>query len=133
MDMQLRGVAPYLPCEDAAALGAWYERAFGWKEAGRWTEKGKVTNFHLQIDDTELWLDARGAGYWEKLGRRPELWLGVWADPDAMYERVNAAGIEADPPEDKPYGVRMFSIKDPEGYSWGFMEKIPETMARNQD
>jgi len=45
-------------------------------------------------------------------------------DSDAMYEQVKAAGIEPNPPEDKPFGVRSFSVRDPEGYSWGFMRRL---------
>jgi uncharacterized glyoxalase superfamily protein PhnB len=132
MSSELRGIAPYLRVDDAEALAAWYKKAFGWNECDRWTRAGKVTNLHFRLDDTEIWLDNSGPGYWDKLGRRPDHWFGVWADPDAMYERVKAAGIEAEPPEDKPYGVRMFSIKDPEGFSWGFMKKIPEREARDR-
>ena len=53
-------------------------------------------------------------GYWESKGGRPDVWIGVWVDDvDAMYERVKAAGIESEPPEDKDYDVRSYSVKDP--------------------
>jgi uncharacterized glyoxalase superfamily protein PhnB len=35
---------------------------------------------------------------------------------------VKAAGVEAKPPEEKPYGVRTYGVTDPEGYEWGFMQ-----------
>jgi uncharacterized glyoxalase superfamily protein PhnB len=39
-----------------------------------------------------------------------------------MVERIREAGVAIDPPEDKPYGVRMAgSVTDPAGYGWGFM------------
>jgi uncharacterized glyoxalase superfamily protein PhnB len=44
-------------------------------------------------------------------------------DVNAMYELVRAAGAIAEPPEDKPYGVRMLSVKDPEGITWGFIKR----------
>ena len=31
------------------------------------------------------------------------------------------AGGAAEPPEDKSYGVRTYTVTDPEGYQWGFM------------
>jgi uncharacterized glyoxalase superfamily protein PhnB len=43
-------------------------------------------------------------------------------DADAHHERVKAAGIDVKSPEDKPYGVRMFDVTDPDGYEWGFMQ-----------
>jgi hypothetical protein len=41
-----------------------------------------------------------------------------------MYERVKAAGVESEAPEDKDYDVRSYSVKDPEGVSWGFMKRL---------
>ena len=41
--------------------------------------------------------------------------------------KVTAHGVEIDPPEDKPYGVRLTGVvRDPEGYSWGFMRRLPD-------
>jgi uncharacterized glyoxalase superfamily protein PhnB len=44
-------------------------------------------------------------------------------DVDAMHARVRAAGVEAEPPENKFYGIRVFQVTDPEGYAWGFMQR----------
>ena len=56
-------------------------------------------------------------------GRGPEQLILIWVDDvDAQYDRVKSAGIDVKPPEDKPYGVRMFNVTDPEGYDWGFMQ-----------
>jgi predicted enzyme related to lactoylglutathione lyase len=70
-----------------------------------------------------VWLDG-DPEYWKQRGRRPEEWIGVWVDDvDAMYARVQAAGVGAQPPENKFYGVRVFDVTDPEGYTWGFMQR----------
>jgi len=112
------GLVPYLYYEDAAAMLDWYARVFGWVERGRWEADGKVHNAEMQVGDGELWLDGGGPA-----PTRPT-WVGVWVDDlDAMYERVRAAGVEADPPETKPYGVRMLTVSDPAGYDWGFMTR----------
>ncbi len=74
------------------------------------------------IGDTELWLDGGGRRHLEHDDATHPVWTGVWVDDlDAMYERVRTAGVEADPPEQKPYGVRMLTVTDPVGYQWGFM------------
>ena len=44
-------------------------------------------------------------------------------DVDSMYVRVKGAGVTAAPPEKKFYGVRVFQVTDPEGYTWGFMQR----------
>jgi uncharacterized glyoxalase superfamily protein PhnB len=42
-------------------------------------------------------------------------------DPDALYERVAAAGAEIiDELNDTDYGSRNFAIRDPEGNRWSF-------------
>jgi uncharacterized glyoxalase superfamily protein PhnB len=43
-----------------------------------------------------------------------------------MHAHVISEGvIPEQEPHDRPYGVRTFNVKDPEGYSWGFMAHIP--------
>jgi uncharacterized glyoxalase superfamily protein PhnB len=42
-------------------------------------------------------------------------------DPDALYERVTAAGADIiRKPEDTDYGSREFALRDPEGNRWSF-------------
>jgi len=62
--------------------------------------------------------------YRQKRGRQPEEWIGVWVnDVDAMHTRVVAAGLSPKASESKFYGVREFQVTDPEGYTWGFMQR----------
>ena len=45
----------------------------------------------------------------------------VVEDPDALYERVRAAGAEITADlHDTDYGSRDFAIRDPEGNRWSF-------------
>jgi PhnB protein len=121
------GLVPYLFYEDAGAMADWYSRVFGFEELSRYTdESGRVNNAELRVGDTELWLDGNGSSYWEQNGRGPAGWIGVWVDdPDAVYERVKAHGVEIAAPQDKPYGVRVTGVvTDPAGYQWGFMRRI---------
>jgi uncharacterized glyoxalase superfamily protein PhnB len=119
------GLTPYLHYDDAAAASAWLVRVFGFEESRRHVDgQGVVQNVEMRVGATELWLDGL-PDYWKQRGRRPEQWIGVWVDDvDAMFARVRAAGVEAEPPADKPYGVRQFQVTDPEGYVWGFMRRI---------
>jgi uncharacterized glyoxalase superfamily protein PhnB len=42
-------------------------------------------------------------------------------EPDALYERVVAAGADIiRKPEDTDYGSREFALRDPEGNRWSF-------------
>ena len=117
------GLVPYLFYDDVAEMLEWYSRVFGWAERQRWEkEDGSIENADMVVGDTELWLDGGGRKHLEHDGTEHAVWTGVWVDDvDAMYERVRAAGVETDPPEQKPYGVRMLTVTDPVGYQWGFM------------
>jgi uncharacterized glyoxalase superfamily protein PhnB len=118
----LGNLVPYLFYDDIEAMLDWYARVFGFVERSRWQEDGRIHNAEMLVGDTELWLD----GATGRDRAMPGQWVGVWVDdPDAMAERVAAQGVEIDSLEDKPYGVRMLTVKDPEGHSWGFMRRIP--------
>lgn len=119
-----QGLTPYLFVEDPGVIADWYERVFGFVERSRWTrDDGTVENLEMTVGDGELWLEG-GAG------RPTAQWVGVWVDDvDAMYARVRAAGVEASPPSDKPYGVRELTVADPDGYQWGFMRRIDQHRA----
>jgi uncharacterized glyoxalase superfamily protein PhnB len=118
------GLTPYLYCHDAAAMAEWLTRVFGFVEKGRHRgEDGSVRNVELAVGASEIWLDGYPGHRVNSDGPPP--WLGVWVDDvDGMYARVLAAGIEAAPPVNKPWGVRMLSVKDPEGLTWGFMKRL---------
>jgi uncharacterized glyoxalase superfamily protein PhnB len=120
------GLVPYVRYEDAGAALDWLSRVFGFEERARHVDKdGLVQQAEMMVGDHELWLSGHGPGYWEKEGRRPDEFVGVWVDDvDAQYERVRAAGVDADPPEDRDYDVRTFNVRDPEGYLWGFMRRL---------
>ncbi|HEY6598124.1 MAG TPA: VOC family protein [Pseudomonadales bacterium] len=122
-----KGIVPYLFYDDAEAAMQWYARVFGFEEIGRWTNAdGKIQNAEMRVGDTELWLDGGGA--------RPNTdqrltWIGVWVgDVDAMYTKVQSAGVSCNPPADRPFGVRILDVPDGMGHRWGFMRRIaPKT------
>jgi uncharacterized glyoxalase superfamily protein PhnB len=125
------GVTPYLHYADLPAMIEWLTRVFGFVEKGRWQdETGATTNAEILAGTCEIWLDGT-PDWWARRGRRPEEWIGVWVDDvAAMHERVVRRGIDAKPPEHKFYGVRILQVTDPEGYTWGFMQRSP-FMARS--
>ena len=127
MDTDYRGLVPYLFYDDIETAMVWYAETFGFVERSRWTDaEGRVQNAEMTVGETELWLDGGGRRFFDKDGAPMSPWIGIWTeDPDAVYARMVAAGVETEPPEDKPYGVRMLTVTDPEGYHWGFMRRIP--------
>jgi uncharacterized glyoxalase superfamily protein PhnB len=122
--VKFQGITPYLHYEDAAAGLDWLARVFGFEEISRFADDtGRVRESEMHVGDQQIWLSGRDPGYWAEKGRGPEQLILIWVDDvDVQYERVKSAGIDVKPPEDKPYGVRMFNVTDPEGYDWGFMQ-----------
>jgi uncharacterized glyoxalase superfamily protein PhnB len=118
------GITPYMHYEDAAVILEWLGRVFGFQEISRYVEgDGRVREAEMLVGDDQLWISGRDPGYWEGKGRGPEQLTLIWVDDvDAHHAQVKAAGVDAKPPEDKPYGVRMYNVTDPEGYEWGFMQ-----------
>lgn len=127
MSLPRSGIVPYLFYEDAGAMVEWYARVFGFVELSRFEDAhGKVTNAEMLVGETELWLDGDGPAYWEKNGRGPSPWIGVWVDDlDALCARVRSAGVEIADPVLREFGVRMSGeVVDPGGYHWSFMERV---------
>lgn len=46
------------------------------------------------------------------------------ADPDAAYEYLRSKGVELQPPENAPYGMRQLYLKDPDGYNLCFQSPV---------
>ncbi|HEY8545144.1 MAG TPA: VOC family protein [Acidimicrobiales bacterium] len=123
--MKFTGVVVGTRYEDANGMLDWLSRVFGFQERARYVDKdGKVRQAEMWIGDTELWFSGHDEGtLWADGG--PEQFIGVWVDDvDAMYERVRAAGVDAEAPVDRDYDVRSFNVIDPEGYMWGFMKRL---------
>jgi PhnB protein len=129
MTVEYRGFVPYLFYDDAAPALEWYSRVFGFEEIGRWADPaGHVQNAEMRAGNCELWLDGGGR---REVPGHPQTWIGVWVDDvDAMYAKVTAAGVAAEPPVDREFGVRMLSVADPLGYLWGFMRRVEPPAAQ---
>ncbi len=120
-------IFPALRYRDANAAIEWLKRAFGFQE------KAVYRDDHGDVNHAEL---ALGAGLVMLGSSRPDGWLGggtpdarastssiyiVIADPDAHYERAQAAGAEiVRELTNEDYGSREYSARDPEGNLWSF-------------
>lgn len=128
-------LVPYLYYADIEAMIDWYSRVFGFVEKGRWrAPDGSVQNAEMHVGDTELWMDGDPTPGIHDLtgpdGSPRPLWTGVWLESpsavDALHDHIVRQGVEPnDRPHDRPFGVRTFNVEDPEGYTWGFMCRIP--------
>ncbi len=119
------GITPYLLYDDAPQAADWLVRIFGFEEISRYhNDDGAVINIEIRAGNDEIWLDNY-PGCWAKAGRKPDQWIGIWVDNVTEYrESMADCGAEVAPMRDRNHGVREFSVKDPEGYVWGFLQRI---------
>jgi uncharacterized glyoxalase superfamily protein PhnB len=117
---------PTLRYRDAHAAIAWLEEAFGFErnavhEAGGLVEHAQLTfrGGMVMLGSARDPADGGFAAYAPPPGSQST--YVVIDDPDALHDRVVAAGGEiVRPLEDQDYGSRDFGVRDPEGNIWSF-------------
>ena len=120
--VSLRGVTPYLYYDDANAALDWLARVFGFRETARYVDAGDVVHeSEMQVGNTTIQLCGRTPDPGEGQG---VLLIVHVDDVDAQHARVVAAGVDASPPEQQPYGPRTFNVTDPWGYRWYFWQQV---------
>lgn len=114
---KFRYVSPYLRYPDGDLAVEWLERVLGFgpsecarDEAGRWYE-GRIAVGSASV--------SIGGGATTPSGGY--LIVGI-PDANAMYEKIRAAGVDVNRPEDKPYGPRTVAVTDPWGTTWDFWQ-----------
>lgn len=85
---------------------------WAWLRAG---DANLMLNTRYEADDRPPTPDSTRQAAHEDVG----LFLGV-DDVDAVFQILRARGLELDPPETRPYGMRQLSLKDPDGFALCF-------------
>lgn len=129
-------ITPYLYIGGAAQAIDFYKRAFGAKERMRMDgPNGTVGHAELEFGDSVIMLaDAPPTKADARNGVTSSVVLYV-EDADAMFKRaIDAGATQLEPLEDKFYGDRMGTVKDPFGHEWSIGTHIedvaPEEMQR---
>ncbi len=126
----MQRIIPYLYYEDGPAALDFLRRAFGLEERFRVPlPGGGIGHAEVCCGDSVLMLasivpdmDMASPG---KLGQRHSSVLVYVDDVDAHHEQAVAAGARiVSPPEDKPYGDRMYTAADPEEHHWHFATHV---------
>jgi PhnB protein len=116
-------VTPYLAVDGAAKAIAFYVKAFGAKERFRFDAPGgKIGHAELQIGDSVVMLaDPWPEGHFvPPKGTDVSSSIHLYVDDaDAVFARAIAAGaVSVQPMENKFYGDRSGSVRDPFGHLW---------------
>lgn len=111
-----------LQAHDAPALIDFLVNKLGFIRTAAYTDGDQVA--HAQLDWPEgggIMLGSYKPGHeWSREPGTAGMYV-VTEDPDALYERVRAAGADIFREiADQEYGNREFGVRDPEGNLWSF-------------
>jgi uncharacterized glyoxalase superfamily protein PhnB len=124
--------------EDAGAAIDWLQRAFGFREVQRITEKdGTISHAELAFGDGRIFLatptrDYQSPRHHREVCATARTWSAVpWVidglmvhvdDVDAHFAKARAAGATIlSIPTNSPPG-RLYRAEDPEGHRWMFLQ-----------
>ena len=117
-------VTPYLACGDAARAIDFYKKAFGAIEVMRMPgPDGKIGHAEVKIGDSRVMLtdEYREMDFLSPMtrgGTTVHIHLYI-ADADKVAERAVGAGAKlVQPVQDKFYGDRTGTVRDPFGHVW---------------
>ncbi len=133
--MQLTGLTPLIGVFDMPTALAFYRDSLGFEVVSASpqveTPEGRFSHWvWLRRDGAELMLNtAYDAGERPAARDGPReaghgdtcLYIGC-ADLDATHADLAARGLAVTPPARAPYGLRRFSLRDPDGFELVFQE-----------
>jgi uncharacterized glyoxalase superfamily protein PhnB len=116
-------VIPVLAYADVAAAVEWLCRVFGFEERLR------IADHRAQLDVGDGAVVVTDGGEAEA-GRDHSIMVRI-ADMDAHFARVREFARVIRPPADHPYGERQYTVKDPGGHVWTFLQTIADVDPRD--
>jgi uncharacterized glyoxalase superfamily protein PhnB len=108
---------------DLAKSMAWYRDAIGFEVTQEHQREGKLAAVSLQAGDVRILLNQdNGARGWDRVkGEGISIQFTVRGDIDDVASHIKSSGWTLDSePADMPWGVRMFRLKDPDGFKLVF-------------
>jgi uncharacterized glyoxalase superfamily protein PhnB len=119
-------LAPGFTVNDAVASVAWYRDVLGFSVKQKWELDGKflgaemnsgAVTINLGQDDWKLGRDRNK-------GQGTRIYITTGPDIDGFAEQIKARGASLDSEPKDEWGVRAFSLTDPDGYKMTFMTPL---------
>lgn len=122
----LASVSPGFTVNDAAASIAWYTKVLGFAVKQRWEKDGQLMGAEMTSGAMTLNLgqDDWKMGRDRVKGQGVRLYITTGPQIDTFAEKVKSAGGTLDHEPQDGWGVRAFSITDPDGYKLTFMTDL---------
>ncbi len=121
-----RGLSTGLTVNDLQRSIAWYRDVLRFTVKDRWEDGGKLMGVELVAGSASVMLNqddfAKGRDRKKGIGLR--LWLSTIQDIDALAKEIKGRGGVLDQePKDMPWGARLFSISDPDGFKFSVVQE----------
>lgn len=128
MAIDIKGIAPLLSVFDMPASLAFYRDKLGFElvqDSGQGDNSGWVM---LEMNGVQVMLNTAYDDDERPAAPDPAhiavhhdtcIYFGC-PDPDAAYKYLKEKGIDLNPPEIAPYGMKQLYLNDPDGYSLCF-------------
>jgi uncharacterized glyoxalase superfamily protein PhnB len=117
--LKMRSASPSFTVNHLEKSLRWYRDILGFVVERRWEDKGKLMGVELRAGDVRLMI---GQDDWKK-GRKRKKGIGfrmfctTTQNVDVIAKRIVARGGKLDQgPTDQPWGMRDFSLTDPDGF-----------------
>ena len=117
-----QGFAVSLTAKDVKKSVHWYRDIVGFGVEQEHEHEGEVVAYALKAGNVRVFLNQDdGAKGWDRVkGEGFSLYIDTTQDVDEIAAGIKARGgtLHAEP-TDMPWGARVLSLVDPDGYRWG--------------
>jgi uncharacterized glyoxalase superfamily protein PhnB len=119
-------IAPGFTVNDAVASVAWYRDVLGFTVKERWEIEGKFMGAEMNSGSVTVNLgqDDWKLGRDRNKGQGTRMYITTGPDIDGLAEQLKARGASLDSDPKDEWGVRAFSLTDPDGYKLTFMTPL---------
>jgi uncharacterized glyoxalase superfamily protein PhnB len=118
--LTLTAVSPSFTVDNIEKSLAWYRDVMGFAVGKRWEEKGTLLGCEVNAGSTIFMIgqDDWGKGKHRIKGAGFRLYCDTTQDVDRLADGIKARGgtLVDEPRDDEEWGVRMFTVQDPDGF-----------------
>ena len=126
--LRAKSLQASLTVKDVQASLKWYRDVVGFTVDQLYEREGQLRSVSLKAGDVRILLNQddgkRGSDRVKGEGFSLMLTTGQGVDGIAQRIRDNGGALESEP-ADTPWGVRMFRLKDPDGYRFAVSSERP--------
>lgn len=124
--VRARACTVSLTVKDLDASLTWYRDIAAFMIDETWERDGKVVGATLKAGSCELWMsqDDGKKGWDRSKGEGVSITFTTSQDIDMLADGMKSRGSTLEmAPTDMPWGARMFTVRDPDGFKISFMKE----------